>query len=305
MSFSSEQKEYIITQQYKSPCCRRALIYGAVFARGEAFGNDVNVSAEKREYAEFISDMAKEIFNAEPQIYTANSGGRRYLLSFASKSLAKYITELSNTDSYCVSKCDGCLSAFLRGIFLASGRVSDPEKQFLLEFSLGNRCEMLADFLSGLGIRTKVYQRKNERLLYIRIGSDIEDFFGFARLNNAMFTFMDAKAEAEIRKNVMRLANCETRNITKAVDAAAKQLAVITALDKANLLSSLPEELEATARLRMEHADLTLSQLAAIAVPKISKPGLSHRLKRIMEIGTQLLDRRKVGRKNESNKNDK
>ncbi len=292
MSFSSQQKDYIITQIYKSLCCKRALLYGAAFAKGGQENNTVSISVEKRCYAEFLGNIASEIFNAAPEIHTSESGGRRYLVSIKSKSLVKYVTELQANDNYCITKCDFCLSSFLRGIFLASGRISDPAKQFLLEFSLGQRCEMLSDFLSGLGIRARIHERKTERIVYVKIGSDIEDFFGFARLNQAMFAFMDAKAAADIRKNVMRVANCETGNITKAVDAAGKQLAVITELDRANLLSSLPEELEATARLRMDHADLTLSQLAAISIPKISKPGLSHRLKRIIELGTQLLERR-------------
>ncbi|MBO5906809.1 MAG: DNA-binding protein WhiA [Clostridia bacterium] len=294
MSFSSTQKDFIISQIYKSPCCKRALLYGVALAKGVADGEYVTIAVEKCQYAEFISNLAKELFSAEGEISTAHNGGRRYLVSFRSKSLAKYVSELKCGGDYLVDKCDFCLPSFLRGLFLASGRVSSPEKQFSLEFSLGERCEMLLEFLSGLGIRGKIYERKSERLVYVRVGSDIEDFFGFARLNQAMFTFMDAKAAADIRKGVMRVANCETRNITKAVDAARRQLVIIMELDKANLLSSLPEELEATARLRMEHADLTLSQLSAISVPKISKPGLSHRLKRIMEIGAQLLEGRKA-----------
>ena len=89
---------------------------------------------------------------------------------------------------------------------------------------------------------------------------------------------------------VSRRINCETNNIAKAVNAAAKQLEVISKLEEQNLLSSLPEELEVTARLRLQNKDLSLSQLAAVAVPPISKPGLSHRLKKIMELGSQLLE---------------
>ena len=87
----------------------------------------------------------------------------------------------------------------------------------------------------------------------------------------------------------MRVANCETNNILRAVNAAKPQLLVIRALEENDLLSVLPDELEATARLRLEYPDLSLAQLAAIAVPAISKPGLSHRLKKIVELGEQIL----------------
>ena len=68
-----------------------------------------------------------------------------------------------------------------------------------------------------------------------------------------------------------------------------RQLSVINRLDELNLLSSLPEELELTARMRMKYPDLPLSLLAAEMTPSISKSGLSHRLKKIEEIGTRLL----------------
>ena len=91
------------------------------------------------------------------------------------------------------------------------------------------------------------------------------------------------------RNNTNRIVNCETNNISKSVTASHKQISVIDELERANLLSSLPEELEATARLRIKYRDLSLSQLAAVAVPAISKSGLSHRLKKIMEYSETLL----------------
>ena len=60
-------------------------------------------------------------------------------------------------------------------------------------------------------------------------------------------------------------------------------------LAKRGLLSSLPEELERTARLRLEHKDLSLSQLAPLCVPPITKPGLSHRLNKIVQIADRML----------------
>ena len=88
----------------------------------------------------------------------------------------------------------------------------------------------------------------------------------------------------------MRLTNCETNNIKKAVDAAAKQKALIERLEEKGLLSFLPDEIADTARLRMQYPDLSLSQLAAVSVPSITKSGLSHRLSKVMELGERLLE---------------
>ena len=291
MSFTSEQKQFIIGQQYKSSCCRRALLQGALFAKGEAKENNITLSVGSREIADFLSRIVAEIYGNTPEIMSAPNGGRRLLLAFTSKSASNYLRSLS-LDNLFVEKCDGCMSSFLRGVFLTAGRLTDPSKQYFLEISLGDRCEIFADVLGNLGMTPKHQNKKTEQILYIKKSSDIEDFCGYCGLHRAMFAFMDAKVEGEFKKSAMRVDNCETFNISKAVSAASRQLAVIRALDKADLLSTLPDELEITARLRLENADMSLFQLSAISVPHVSKSGLSHRLNRIIEIGEQLLAKR-------------
>jgi DNA-binding protein WhiA len=69
-----------------------------------------------------------------------------------------------------------------------------------------------------------------------------------------------------------------------------RQIGIITRLEELQLLSSLPDELEETARLKLRYPDLPLSALAAQMTPAISKSGLSHRLKKIEEVGARLLN---------------
>lgn len=289
MSFSSKQKESIITAVYKSPCCRRALLSGILFAKATVSEEGIVLILEKPDYADFSAKLIKEFYGVTPEIYRTKKGGRCIVISFKSNSAANYISRIENSGEILMQKCSSCLSSFLRGVFLASGRVSNPEKQYSLEFSLGDRSENFMQFLSERGVIARISHKKSGIVLYIKNSSEIEDFYGYAAMNPAMFALIEAKFEGEARKNIMRVTNCMTNNIQKAVDAAAKQNKLIAELERANLLSSLPDELEETARLRLRYPDLSLSQLAAIAVPAISKPGLSHRLKKIMELGTQLL----------------
>ena len=100
---------------------------------------------------------------------------------------------------------------------------------------------------------------------------------------------MDAKIQGELRNNANRVANCEMNNIDRAVSSSMHQIELISELFRRGLSSQLPDELEKTARLRMEHSDLSLSQLASIITPHISKPGLSHRLKKITELAEEIL----------------
>ena len=104
-----------------------------------------------------------------------------------------------------------------------------------------------------------------------------------------MFAITNTQIEREFLNNTNRIVNCETNNIGKAVSASAKQIEAIKALEAHNLLSSLPEELEYTARLRLKNDTLSLSQLSKIFTPPISKSGLSHRLSKLIEISEQML----------------
>ena len=289
MSFSSEQRNSIINQPYKSSCCRKAFLCGVLSAKGYEDEGVCKISAEKLEYLEFISRFVSEFYGSKPEISTDLIGGRRFVLSFKSNSALNYIRNL-NENNMINAKCELCASAFIKGAFLVSGRMADPKIQYSLEFSVGSRCELFSSYFTTLGILPRISKKPSERVVYFKNSNEIEDFCAIAGLNKALFATMDAKVEGEIRKNAMRVANCETNNIMRAVNAAKPQLAIIGELYKNDLLSLLPDELEATARLRLEYPDLSLAQLAAIAVPAISKPGLSHRLKKIVELGEQILN---------------
>ncbi len=292
MSFSSEQKEMIIFHNYKSSCCRRALLSGILFSKGFAGSDVVTIHIEKQEFAEFAVKLIKEFYTKNVEVYRDNKGGRYVVVSFLSESAANYIANIADGE-FLTQKCSGCLQAFLKGVFFASGKVSDPAKQYLMEFSLGDRSIFFADFLSEYGIIPLISYKKSGTIAYFKSSTMIENFSAAAGMNSLVFAILNAKAEGELRQNVGRRTNCETNNIAKSIDAATKQLNVIKRLEELNLLSSLPEELESTARLRLEYTDLSLSQLSQVAVPPISKPGLSHRLKKIIELGEQLLEDKK------------
>ena len=288
MSFSSEQKREITEHIYKSSCCRRALLFGVLFARGK-ISNGVSISLERPDTAQFVAKLIKEFFSVSVDPSRSPRGGRCVYLNFESNSAEKYIANVQSGVELYKEKCAGCTAAFLRGVFLGAGRVSDPAKQYGLEFSLDDRSEIFASLLTELGVAPLVSNKKTGKVVYYKNSSLIEDFSAIAGMNTTVFAIMNEKITSDIRNNVIRIANCETNNIGKAVNASMKLISTIEALDSANLLSSLPEELEATARLRVKHRDLSLSQLAAISVPAISKSGLSHRLAKINEFAEELL----------------
>jgi len=292
MSFLSERKEEIINQPYKTVCCRRALLNGVLFSKGCLADGLVNLSFEDARVAEFTAQLIKEFFGKEASLYTPKSGGRRKVLSFKSPACEKYLKAVKEGNTaYFLEKCQTCRATFFKGIFLACGRMSDPSKQYRLELAPTGQTDELHAFLLESDLQFSKTVKGKEILLYTSKSTVIEDFFAAAAMNSTLFSFMNAKIEGEFKNEANRIRNCETNNIIKTVAASARWIEAIEALDKANLLSTLPEELEKTARLRLEFRDYSLARLAAEFTPPISKPGLSHRLNKIVEISQSLLGR--------------
>lgn len=294
MSVSQEQKKEIIEHIYKSVCCRRALLSGILFAKGETEGKTVVITLEKREYANFAAKLIKEIYGKDADIYHKESGGRNVKLSFDSPSASKYIAEIDVSDNFTVcdliiQKCTSCLPSFLRGVFLASGRLSDPKKQFSLEFTLNDRADAFAKILRDLSMEPLISRKKNCNVVYFRKGDEIESFYGYAGLNRVVFDIIETKIKTLARRESQRYLNCVTSNYDRMTAVSERQINIISRLEELKLLSSLPEELEETARLKLRYPDLPLSALAAQMTPTISKSGLSHRLKKIEEVGARLL----------------
>lgn len=288
MSFSQDVKNEILNSTYKNTCCRHAFLEGALLVKGELVDDHIECSVEKPEGAEFLRSVAQDYDNSA-LILPSKIGGRRRILSLKSNSLSRFIGALSCGEIRKTVKCSFCTSSFLRGMFLACGRVTDPKKQFFLEFSVGKRENIVKELLSELGMELKVNHRGTECLLYTKNSGIIEDFFSRAALNSTSFTIMNEKILNGFVNEANRLRNFDTVNIAKAVEAANAHLPVIRELDARGLLSSLPPELEATARLRLQNPDMSLSRLSMISVPPVSKSGLSHRLTKIKKLGDEIL----------------
>ena len=289
MSFSQEQKADIIEQQIKTGCCKHAMLEGILTARGQLDGDAISISVDSVESAEFIKGIILDVYSKSAEDVVSSVGGRRKLLSFKAKSAAKYLFELQATGVTYKRKCPMCESHFLKGLFLASGRVSDPMKQYSLEFSVGDRAELLSEYFESIGFTPRISVKKNETVVYFRNSTTLEDFFASADMNQTAFCVMNAKINGEFRNAANRIANCETNNIDRAVSASISQITLIEELVERGLISQLPDELEMTARFRMENRDMSLSQLAGAITPPISKSGLSHRLKKITELAEKLL----------------
>ena len=83
--------------------------------------------------------------------------------------------------------------------------------------------------------------------------------------------------------------NFETANLDKTAAASARQLIAIETIMNHMGLSQLPEDLQEIARLRYENPEMSLRELGEnLAIP-LSRSGVNHRLRRLMELAAELV----------------
>ena len=187
-------------------------------------------------------------------------------------------------------KCQHCVQSFIAAAFLCCGTMTDPEKSYNLEF-LSTRhylSQQLEAMLAEHDFNPHRALRKGANTVYIKSADHIEDLLTFMGAGNAAMRIMDQRMYNDMRNKTNRLSNCETANLGKSVQAAVQVQLAIEKLQAAGAMSTLPENLRLTAKLRMQYPDLPLAKLAQKFDPPVSKAGLSHRLKRIQEAARRL-----------------
>ncbi len=292
MSFTRVVKEEIWANLPKKPCCRRAFLQAILSFRGRVHGAEIRIPVVDDWMIQILTKLVAEQFSRECRLLPRENAVGQETLCFSSTSAASYI---QNFNSFLqaitsVEKCAACRRCFLCGCFFAVGRIVDPQKSYLLEFSCGENRQAFLAFLAEFGWHAKISDRRTERLLYFRDSTVIEEFFAYIGATQATFALMDQKIERGMRNEANRLANCDANNIDKTVAAAMRLNELIEQLIEQGKLSSLPPELESTARLRLQYPDMSLGQLAAMAEPPMTKSGLNHRLKKIRELADAWLN---------------
>lgn len=182
-------------------------------------------------------------------------------------------------------KCASCFTYFLKGLFVAYGNVTNPEKSYHLELSFVSEEERdcVSDILEDNGMSMKKGKRKNRFLLYIKDSTQIEDFFAVIGANKLAFDLMNSKILREVRSDANRQMNCDMANIKKTLSAAGKHIEIIGDMMERDLIIRLPKDLRETAELRYENTQASMAELGLLHNPPISKSGVKHRLDKIVD----------------------
>lgn len=297
MSFSSDVKNELVKNETEKSCCKKSMLYGmALFSKSFSF-DGIAFQTENEGAAFIFRQMLVEQLAINCKIKVSPSGRSfsiaiknpdkcRKLLGYFghSKSDTSLKINFSNFD------CPECYNAFLAGAFLACGTISAPEREYHLEYIVSylNLSKSLITLLQELELEPKLTKRKGYNVVYFKDSEAIEDCLYIMGASSSMFDMMNVKIVKDIRNSANRRANCETANIEKTVRAAMPQIEAIIKIKKKRGLNTLSEPLREMAEMRLENPDVSLSELALMFDPPLSRSGANHRLNRLIKIAEEL-----------------
>lgn len=182
------------------------------------------------------------------------------------------------------------LGVFAGGAFLACGSVNDPSKEYHLEFVVPDEklAGELAMLLGDFGANAKTVVRRGQYVVYIKESESIEDTLTFIGATQCTLELMNVKIFKDVRNKANRLANCDSANIDKVVNAAMRQIEDIILINNTMGLDSLPDELREIAELRLSNSGMSLQEIGDSLQTPISRSGVNHRFRRIAKIAEKI-----------------
>jgi len=297
MSFSSDIKKELCDVRELSPQQAEAMLYGIMYASRMDEGRPL-IQTENIDLMNAAAELIRAVF---PNVRTGivrlvKNSGSLYTLKIRSgwEDIAERFGDFSSISREAVSGGDEESGAFLRGVFVSCGSVTDPNKEYHLELVLpeNDRTPALLDFIAEHGMSLKETARGGARskktVLYAKESELIEDCLTYIGAANHSMEIMQVKIVKDFRNRVNRSVNCENANLDKTVAASNKSTADIEYIFSTMGADWLSPDLRETARLRVENPEMSLSELCGIFPEKISRSGLNHRLKKLSKLADEL-----------------
>jgi len=304
MSFSSEVKGELAEHIDSSRHCQIAEL-AAIFACSgriecdRAGNTTLAIQSENKQVIRKSFTLLKKSFN----ICTGANHKSPYLLVICQEEQVKKLMQALRLPEIHAGESRGidavnplliknacCRRAFLRGTFLASGSMSDPEKSYHLEFvcSQASQAAQLQEIICDFKIEAKTIERKNHYIVYIKEGSGIVDLLNVTGAHISLMNLENLRIVKEMRNSINRRVNCEAANITKTVNASSKQIEDIMLIQSTTEWKGLSDHLREIAEIRLEYPDATLKELGRYLNPPVGKSGVNHRLRKLSEIAERI-----------------
>ena len=292
MSFSADVKQEIAGQIPAAKHCREAALGAMIECQGSFSRDDsgrifISFSTDNPAVAGKYFTLLQKTTNINTAWQEPGHRSETDLGSMGSKEAEAFCRRISDADRLLKRNC--CRRAYLREYFLCCGSVTDPKREYHLEFiTAGEKAaDHLIKVLYSWGIQARMTRRKKNFAVYLKDSAAIGEVLSLIGAHSAYLEFENTLILKEMRNTINRRVNFETANIVKAVDAAQRQIDDIRLLEKKGALKALPDVLQQMARLRLQYPDATLKELGAMLNPPVGKSGVNHRLRRLSEIADE------------------
>ena len=240
-----------------------------------------------------IDRYAKILRNANINDFKIDIQAKVYYITFKkkelqheeNKNLRDAINEFDKSDSIEIEN----LKSLLRGIFMGSGSINNPQNKYHLEINLKNKLyahKILSLVETNKQVSIKLKNIENK--IYIKDGEEISKFLAFIGATKAVLGFEDIRVQREMNNKVNRLVNCKAANLNKVINASVNQVEAIRKLKQAGIYNKLPKDLKEIAELRLEYPDMSLIELGKKLKVPIGKSGVNYRLKKIEKLADEI-----------------
>ncbi len=301
MSFSTDIKEELCELQIASACCKKAEALGMlIFSRAFSL-SEMTFMTELNCVALHYCDLIKELTGVTPVISYSKAGNhkvridtkeeRKKILDFFGYtgkeiSLSINFANFENTDEE--ENC--CYTAFVRGAFLICGNITNPEKEYHLEFNI-SRIKLAAEFLSVLNeidLNMKTLTRNSTQLVYCKESETIEDCIGKIGATKSFFFLMETKAMKQVKNKINRRTNFEAANLSRTIEAGMAQIELIEHILSKIKLTDMTEDLAELCTLRLQNPEASIDELGKMMASPLSRSAVSRRFKKLKDIKEEI-----------------
>ena len=299
VSFSSAAKAEICRNLPQKHCCALAQCFGILLFCNSFGAGGIKIITESREFAYILPKLFKKGFDVTFDSFPSLESPGKLVFQISEQDKLDIIMDAFGFDiqdtfalhiNLPVVEEECCRASFLRGAFLAGGSVTDPSKGYHLELttthqSVARECNVLMQ--EAMQFYLKAAKRSGGQVLYVKQSDQISDFLTFLGAPLAAMGIMEARLEKELNNKVNRRCNCDDANTSKVVEAAQEQLSAIRILEEKGQMESLPAKLKQAAQARMKNPSASLSELAAMMDPPITKPAMNNRMKKLLQLAKE------------------
>ena len=299
ISFSGKVKAEICRNIPQKRCCAIAECFGILLFCNNFSSDGIRSITESREFSAVLPKLFKKAFgitfDAMPDV--DQQGKLSFAITTPEKIalvMSAYGFDPADTLSLHINlpvvEEECCKVSFFKGAFLAGGSVTDPLKGYHLELTTTHHSvarESYAFMQEVLGFYPKTAQRSGAQVVYLKNSELISDFLTFLGAPICAMNIIETRLEKDLNNKVNRRCNCDEANTSKVVEAAQEQLAAIRILDSCGYLESLPVKIKEAADARLANPEASLTELAMMMEPPITKPAMNNRLKKLIQLAKE------------------